>query len=961
MGAEFSFGTVLMVAFIITSVCYLYIIFSTYMYDSRTKARRDYMFTGVTLFFFSFFYGFMTLAEIQFSLRILWAIGFFGGSMFFPLWMIFLTNLITIKLKYIKNLLRAVLLMSASISLLCILFGDVSFRSTEFGSQFSYPGNILFITYFVYNMILSAVLLFVHVKWYLQSELKRHRRQVLIFIIISTISLPIVLITDFIIPIFTNYTFIPLGAIVILPPSFFVYFSLRKYKLFGITVSNVSQYTFTSVKMPIYVLDNNNIIVIENNAAIECLGESAVGKSISNYFFADGATPDESFFKEEFASRSVYLDAGSGMRICDMSLTIEKDDNNDAICKIVVFTDLTTIKEMEKNTVKALNEALEANKVKSDFLAKMSHEIRTPMNAIIGMTDLVLREKISKPVREHTMIIKQAGDNLLSIINDLLDFSTIETGKIQILAEFYSLSSLINDVVNIIKVRLSSSEVKFALNINKDIPNILVGDVARIRQVLINVLGNAVKHTERGQITLTVDHESLYDETLDLIIIIEDTGSGIKQDDIKKLFTEYYQVRTSTDGVGLGLAITQGLLAAMNGAITVKSEYGKGSKFTIKIPQKIGDSGQQAVFMNSQYDDYAAGIYKEINTFIAPDARILVVDDISTNLKVVSGILAPYNMKIDLCLSGKDAIDAVKSCRYDIVLMDYRMPEMDGVEATELIRALDGNDPYYSTLPVIALTADAVSGRREMFLESGFNDFISKPISKEELNTALEKWIPHHKKRVLEAVSNETDNINDPADKPVTINGLNVEKGIKLSGGKTAHYYETLVSFHADASERLALIRNYYIARELDLYITVVHAIKSATANIGADKLSLLAAGLENAGLCEDWDHIVNNNDSFLEALEDLLRNIKAVLMSRDKDSENNKDGEDLNYSEDINNELIALKKALEDIDIVATNKAVDSLIGLARSEDEKNSIRDISHHILMFEYDKAIKLIDEF
>ena len=856
MGAEFNFGTLLMVAFVITSVCYLFITVSTYMYDSQTKTRRDYMYTGITLFIFSFFYGFMTIAEIQSSLHVLWSIGFFAGCMFFPFWLMFLTNLITIKRRLIKDLIRVVFYLSAFISLLCIFLGDVTFVQTEFGSQFTLPNNSLLIFFFVYNLILSGVLLFMHIVWYRQSVLRRSRRQVLIFIIISSIALPTVLVTDYIIPIFADFTFIPLGSIMILPPSFFVFFSLRKFKLLGITVSNVSQYTFTSVKMPIYVLDNNNRIVLENKAAVECLGISAIGKSISAYLIFDGQTPDESFYRNDFASMSVNLKAISGIRICDMSLTIEKDNYNDAICKIVVFTDITEIKEMERSSALSLSEALEANRVKSDFLAKMSHEIRTPMNAIIGMTELVLREKTSQTVREHAVTIKQSSENLLSIINDLLDFSKIETGKIQIAPEHYSLTSLVNDVVNIIKVRMSFSGVRFAVNLSKYIPNVLIGDAARIRQILINVLSNAVKHTDQGEITLTILDEPVNEKTIELIMIIEDTGSGIKKENIERIFTEYYQVRKSSDGVGLGLAITRGLVTAMNGDISVESEYGKGSKFTIKVPQRVGDLSQQALLNDPNNVDDASIQFDKKSVFTAPDARVLVVDDINTNLKVVSGLLAPYRLNVDTCLSGSKAIEAVKTNKYDIVLMDYRMPGMDGVEATSRIRAMNVVDPYYSTLPIIALTADAVSGRREMLISSGFSDFISKPINSDDLNTVLEKWIPKDKKIAPPLITANADNITASDAEQIVIDGIDINKGIRLSGGNKENYFEILASFHDDAMDRLDLIQDYIVSKDLEQYITVIHAIKSATANIGADNVSLLAASLESAGLIRDWYYI---------------------------------------------------------------------------------------------------------
>jgi len=902
----------------------------------------------------------MTIGENPALIKLYWAIGFFAGSMFYPVWLIFVTNLITFKHKSIKYFFRILLILSALTSMMVIFFGDVSFTWTTFGNQFSYQNNLLFNILFLYSILLSGVLLFIHIKWLRQSELKRNKRQVLIIIISSTLLLPIALLSEYIIPIYSNFTVIPVASLTILPTSFFIIYTLRKYKLLGVSVSNVSQYTFTSVKMPIYVLDYKDRIVIENNAAIDCLGESAIGKSISEYFLVDGETPGESFFKDDFIGESVDLKAVSGIRICDMSLTIEKDNYNDAICKVVVFTDMTAIKEMEKSSAEALYEALEANKVKSDFLAKMSHEIRTPMNAIIGMTELVLRENTSNIVREHTITIRQASENLLSLINDLLDFSKIESGNMQILQEHYSLSSLINDVVNIIKIRLSFSTVRFIVDLSKDIPNVLIGDVAKIRQILINILGNAVKHTRHGHIKLIVKGDSINEESLDLVLIIEDTGRGIKQENIESLFTEYYQVQKTSDGVGLGLAITRGFILAMDGDISVESEYGKGSVFSVMIPQKIGDLDQQAAFEIPSENDEDTLAHGRISVFSAPDVRVLIVDDINTNLKVASGLLKPYNMIVDTCLSGEEAIDMVRNCKYDLILMDYRMPEMDGVEATEKIRALDPDDPYYSTLPIVALTADAVTGRREMLLESGFNDFISKPINKNELNSVLEKLIPKHLQS--EPVITDTEEVDSAYHDAMieAIGGLDIAKGITLSGGRIEHYYETLASFHSDALERLELLRDYLISKDFDRYITIIHALKSASANVGANEVSLLAAGLENAGLSKDWLYLENNNEILVTALEKLLESIQAALKSHDENYAKNVTESDSGSNVDIHRKLDSLKSALSEMDIVSTNEAVDSLLKLARSEEEKKIIREISHHVLLFEYDKACILIDK-
>jgi len=375
-----------------------------------------------------------------------------------------------------------------------------------------------------------------------------------------------------------------------------------------------------------------------------------------------------------------------------------------------------------------LIESNKANKAKTRFLAKMSHEIRTPMNAIIGMAELALRENMTYTVKEYILGVKQAGTNLLSIINDILDFSKIENEKLEIVPSNYSFSSLINNVVNIIKTRIADSGLRFEINIDSNIPDSLFGDETRIRQVLLNVLGNAVKYTKKGFISFSVNGE-IKEDTVLLTIEVTDSGMGIKPKDLKKLFDEFVRMdmesKKGIEGTGLGLAIAKNLIKMMNGDISVQSEYGKGSIFTVKLPQKIS--------VNELFDSLKTD--NMTIKFNAPNARVLVVDDIDANLKVVKGLMQPYKMQVDLCTSGAEAIEMVKANNYDLVFMDHMMPDMDGVEAIRIIRE------KYANLPIIALTANAVSGVKEMFLENGFNDFISKPIDTVELNAVLEKYL----------------------------------------------------------------------------------------------------------------------------------------------------------------------------------------------------------------------------
>ena len=492
-----------------------------------------------------------------------------------------------------------------------------------------------------------------------------------------------------------------------------------------------------------------------------------------------------------------------------------------------------------------------SSKSKGEFLAKMSHEIRTPMNAITGMAELALREDMPDAARGHVFTIKQAAVNLLAIINDILDISKIESGKMEIVPAPYLFSSLINDVISITRMRFIDSQICFITNIDSNIPNLLFGDETRIRQVLLNLLSNAEKFTESGFVSLTVMAQP-EENMVNLVFTIEDSGRGIKQEDIEKLFGEFIQVDLTNnrdiEGTGLGLAITRNLIQAMGGDISVSSEYGKGSVFTIMLPQEVRGKEKLAAVQNPEKkqalvyepckvcadsiiftignlgvkctlaldeaefrEKLAGGLYSfvfiaaakyESNRdfcleyessvkiillagfgesvsekslvaltmpahsipvanalnetanasgyspdnespvrFTAPSARILVVDDISTNLKVAEGLMLPYKMQIDTVLSGSKAIEAIKNNNYDLVFMDHMMPVMDGIETVALIRKTN------KQLPVVALTANVVSGMREMFIEKGFDDLLSKPIDVSKLDDILIRWLPKEKRR----------------------------------------------------------------------------------------------------------------------------------------------------------------------------------------------------------------------
>ena len=717
-------------------------------------------------------------------------------------------------------------------------------------------------------------------------------------------------------------------------------------------------------------------------------GGKFVGSFIGGHVFI--STPDPEPLQEIAGEIGVdpeeYLEAAGSVNV------ISQDEIDKAARFLYTIVDALSNMAYNKYLVYKSNVELErSGNMKSDFLANMSHEIRTPMNAVIGMAEMALREELPPAARDYIMQIKEAGRSLLTIINDILDFSKIESGKMDIVEEEYEPMSIVYDVANIIMTRLRDKDVELILDIAPNLPNKLLGDSIRTKQVLLNLANNAAKFTPQGKILIKMDNEELADGRIQLQISVEDTGIGIKEEDIGKLFQSFQQVDSkrnrNIEGTGLGLAISKRLLDLMEGDIQLETEYGKGSRFSFVIPQKVVDRtpsisvkepekiliaglisnpyvrenlysdaaalGIDSIRLSSardlwnfssekrlvlfieypmftqavegfvrqnpdvtavlliNFDDnvkleipnllimkkplfilniatilngeelyFSDSMQEKEFDFIAPEAHVLIVDDNAVNLTVAEGLLEPLKMKIDTAISGKEAIEKTASFHYDIVFMDHMMPELDGVETTHIIRRFHSE---YDNVPIIALTANAVEGTKEMFCREGMNDFVAKPIEIRMLVAKVKQWLPAEK--IQRVFNSQIFEKKEKEDSSIIVGDLDVKSAIDLLVSEEL-FWKVLTVFYHSIDKKAKLIQTLVEQENWADYTVEVHALKNAAKQIGAMSLSEKAAALEIAGNARDLETIYKDTDAMITQYLDYLPVLEPFCAEEEEDEE---------------------------------------------------------------------------
>lgn len=762
------------------------------------------------------------------------------------------------------------------------------------------------------------------------------------FLVLSI--LPVVALWAYIKRLTMGYDFTPLTLGVVLSLVVILVWSRHDYD-FSRTVSENVLYNMND---GVIMLDDKRRIVSYNHAAADIFTElsfQSVGDSIEDMEDFPENVLDEN-------SRTTFKLNG---RFYESH--VKKIAKKNGACQgyVILLLDVTETKNYINEIKRVREQAEKANMAKSEFLANMSHEIRTPMNAIMGLSDLIMEESRGRKVYAYACDIKSASQNLLAIINDILDLSKVEAGRMELVTVDYDIRTLVGEVIYMIGITAFQHGLQLKCEYDETIPSRYHGDEGRIKQILINILNNAVKFTKEGHVLITVGGSPGEEPDTELLRFrVEDTGCGIRQEDLDKIFEDFKQVDSrrnrEVEGTGLGLSIVKQLVQLMKGNVEVESVYGQGTVFTVTLPQKIVCKRTLAEVPEADRCEKV-----QIDDFVVENYKVLVVDDNLINRKVAIGFLKNYGFDLTEAGSGPEAIELVKREKFNMIFMDHMMPGMDGVEAVRIIReecGANGRAPV-----IVALTANAMEGMREKFLKCGFQDFIAKPLDRKPLNELLVRWIPgtYRKTKKEEASSREKLSFAD-----IRIDGVDIEEARKHHTGEVGDYLELLQLYCIDGERKCSLLQELLEKKDFNTYGIEVHGLKSASANLGIMELSVQAKEHEEAASRKDEKFISRHAPDFLRCYQEQIREIESFLSDR-KYGAQPETGSGKNSELDRNGLLAEVREALDNLENFRSKdsaRIVDNILKHGLDAGIRLSLEEIRGQLRMYEDDKAEQLL---
>ncbi len=759
--------------------------------------------------------------------------------------------------------------------------------------------------------------------------------------ILSISSLPVIVLITYIFKLVNIFDFTPLTLTVSMSMVVIVIWSRRNYDFRYLAAEKVLE----SMGDGVIALDDHDRLVSYNRAAADifpCLPSHKLGENIR---VVEG-------FREEMLNKDIPQSFSINGQHYESHSKHIVDENGRIQGCVILILDMTDIKSYINEIKRVRRQAEKASIAKSEFLANMSHEIRTPMNAIIGLNDIIMEECGDTEIYGYAKDVQSAAKNLLTIINDILDLSKVEAGKMELVIVNYYIKDMADEIIGIMDMAASQRGLILKYECDQTIPSRYNGDDGRIKQILLNIISNAIKFTKKGYVRVYITGKPGKNEDEELLTFcVEDTGCGIREEDLQKIFEDFRQVdakrNRSVEGTGLGLAIVKHLVELMKGTIHVESTYGKGTTFTITLPQKIVD--RQPV---SEMQELPQAEQKVTDMFTAPGMKVLIVDDNVINRKVARSFLKNYAFDLTEAESGPEAIELVRAERYDIIFMDHMMPDMDGVEAAEIIRRDCGENGTYPVM--IALTANAMEGMRERFLEHDFQDFIAKPLDRAELNRLLLRWVPE-KYRQTEEVREESKPLDPEA---FRIDGVDMDAVMQYYSGDEEGFVELLDLYCIDGRRKTELLCEV-VESDLLRYQIEVHGLKSASANIGAMKVSAMARAQENAAVQGDTEFIHDQFPRLMAEYENLLANIGQFLEQRRQENGSKEKLPPLTIRE-LKGEASAALEELKHFRSQKCAERVEAMLSHELPEYVQERLSEIREQLRLYEDDRAEELLGQ-